>query len=88
MTLQHRITRLEGSLRDQDTIRETDISTDSLISKLGLDPEVVRATARANGQPIARPSNEGTIPGISVSGERVRGGSFSRWGTQEISPFV
>lgn len=59
MTLEHRITRLEGSLRDQDTIRETDISTDSLIGKLGLDPEMVRATAKEN--------NKGT--GEVVAGE-------------------
>ena len=53
MTLEHRITRLEGNLKGQEAIRESDISTDSLISKLGLDPDTVRDTARANGQSLA-----------------------------------
>ena len=54
MTLEHRITRLEGNLKGQEAMRESDISTDSLITKLGLDPDTVRATARANGQPIVK----------------------------------
>lgn len=50
--LENRIARLEGSLKGQGTIWELDVDTDSLIRKLGLDPDAVRATARANGQPI------------------------------------
>ena len=53
MTLEHRITRLEGNLKGQDAMRESDISTDSLIIKLGLDPDTVRATAKENNQSIA-----------------------------------
>lgn len=51
--LENRIIRLEGSLGGQGTMREPDPDTDSLIAKLGLDPVVVRATARANDKPIA-----------------------------------
>lgn len=53
MTLEHRITRLEGSLGGQGTIREPAPDKDSLIKKLGLDPVVVRATAQANEQSLA-----------------------------------
>ena len=52
MTLERRLRQLESSLKYQDTKHEPDISTDSIIRKLGLDPDVVRATARANGQSI------------------------------------
>ena len=53
MTLEHRITRLEDKLKGQEAIRYSDISTDSLIIKLGLDPDTVKATAKENNQSIA-----------------------------------
>ena len=52
MTLEHRIARLEGNLKGRSTIREPAPDIDSIILKLGLDLVVIRATARANGQPI------------------------------------
>lgn len=53
MTLERRLRQLEASLKCQDTKHEPDISIDSIIRKLGLDPDVVRDTARANGQSLA-----------------------------------
>ena len=52
MTLERRLRQLESSLKYQDTKNEPDINTDSIIRKLGLDSDVVRATAGANGQSI------------------------------------
>lgn len=53
MTLKHRITRLEGNLKGQDTKHVPHISTDSIIRKLGLDPDTVKTTAKENNQSIA-----------------------------------
>jgi len=52
--LEDRITRLEANLlKGQATEHEPDISTDSIIRKLGLDPDKVRVTAKENNQSIA-----------------------------------
>lgn len=51
--LERRSAHLEGNLKGQDTMNRPDISTDSLISKLKLDPDTIKATARASGQSIA-----------------------------------
>jgi hypothetical protein len=53
MTLERRLRQLEASLKCQDTKYEPDISTDGIIRKLGLDPNIVRDTAKANGQSLA-----------------------------------
>jgi len=52
MMLERRLRQLEANLKCQDTKNEPDISTDSIIRKLGLNPDIVRDTARANGQSI------------------------------------
>jgi len=56
MTLEHRITHLENNLKGQDTMARPDINLDDIIRKLGLDPVMVRATAKENNQSIAEVS--------------------------------
>ncbi|MBA7580225.1 hypothetical protein ES708_22116 [subsurface metagenome] len=50
--LENRIERLEGSLGGQGTMREP-VETDAVISKLGLDPDAVRATAHSRQESLA-----------------------------------
>lgn len=51
--LEDRIKKLEKRTGGQDTIREPSPDTDSLIRKMGFDPEKVRATAKANESSLA-----------------------------------
>ncbi len=53
MTLERRIAHLESNLKGQDTMRGPEFSTDDIIRKLGLDPDVVRATAKESNQSVA-----------------------------------
>ena len=53
MTLEGRLRQLEAILKCQDTRYGPNISTDSIIRKLVLDPDTVRATAKENNQSIA-----------------------------------
>jgi len=52
MTLQGRIARLESNLRGQDTMPQPQLSVDDVIRRFGLEPDTIKATARANGQSI------------------------------------
>jgi len=52
MTLERRLRQLEASLKCQDTKYEPDISTDSIIRKLGLDPDIVRERPRQTGRAL------------------------------------
>jgi len=52
MTLECRLRQLEASLKCQDSKHQPQISTDSIIRKLGLNPDMVRDTARATEQSV------------------------------------
>jgi hypothetical protein len=50
--LENRITHLESNLKGHDTMREPP-GPDDIIRRLGLDPDMVRATAKENNQSMA-----------------------------------
>jgi len=53
MSLNNRIQRLEDTLKGQDKTSGPDIITESVIEKLGLDPDKLRTIARENNQSMA-----------------------------------
>jgi len=53
MTLEQRIEHLENDLKGQEPETRPTINLDDVIRKLGLDPDMVRATAKEKNRSLA-----------------------------------